>query len=236
MTTPYLISCIVPVFNGENYLAEALDSILQQSYPSTEILVADDGSTDKTAVVIENFAPRVRYLKQPNTGPAAARNLGLGAANGEFIAFLDADDLWHREKLERQMSRFRARPELDYCVAYARNFWAPQLIEEQARFRDHRIAKPLPAYSTATLLARRRLFDRVGQFDPALPHGDSTEWFLRAAESGALSELLPDVLLYRRLHTENRTRLRASSSREQYLHIVKASLDRRRRLTSKTQK
>ena len=79
-------------------------------------------------------------------------------------------------------------------------------IEEQARFRDHRIAKPLPAYSTATLLARRRLFDRVGQFDPALPHGDSTEWFLRAAECGAVSELLPDVLLYRRLHKENRTR------------------------------
>ena len=178
----------------------------------------------------------MRYLKQSNTGPAAARNLGLGAANGEFIAFLDADDLWHGEKLERQMARFRARPELDYCVAHAQNFWASELIEEQSRFRDHRIARPLPAYSTTTLLARRRLFDRVGQFDPALPHGDSTEWFLRANESGAVSELLPDVLLYRRLHKGNHSRIGASNSREQYLRIVKASLDRRRRLTSKSEK
>ena len=230
MTPSNLISCIVPVYNGEKYLAEALDSIWGQSYRPIEVIVADDGSTDQTAAVVKQYCHEVRYLFQPNAGPAAARNLGLGAANGEFIAFLDADDLWDPEKLARQIARFEARPELDYCVAHAQNFWGSELREEALRLSNHRIAKPLPAYSTPTLLARRKLFDRVGHFNPALTHGDGTEWFLRAAECGAVSELLPDVLLYRRLHKENRSRLRARQSREQFLQIVKASLDRRRSL------
>lgn len=223
-----LISCIVPVFNGERYLGEALESILKQTYQSLEIIVVDDGSTDGTAAVIDRYAEQVRFLRQPNAGTAAARNLGLNAANGEFIAFLDADDLWHPEKLERQTARFQTRPELDYCVAHVQNFWVPELIEEERRFRDHRISKALPGYSTGTLLVRRALFDTVGQFNPAIKHADDTEWFLRASEHGAAMELLPDVLLYRRLHQTNLSRLRASNSRDQYLQILKTALDRRR--------
>ncbi len=115
MNSP-LISCIVPVFNGERYLREALDSIFAQTYRPLEILVADDGSTDRTPYIAAAFGNRLRYLRQDNQGPAAARNLGIRAATGEFIAFLDADDVWHPEKLERQMARFQVRPELDYCV------------------------------------------------------------------------------------------------------------------------
>jgi glycosyltransferase involved in cell wall biosynthesis len=223
-----LISCIVPVFNGERYLGEALESILKQSYRSLQIIVVDDGSTDGTAAVMGHYAGQVRLLRQANAGTAAARNLGLNAANGEFIAFLDADDLWHPEKLERQTARFQTRPELDYCVAHVQNFWVPELIEEERRFRDHRISKALPGYSTGTLLVRRALFDTVGQFNPAIKHADDTEWFLRASEHGAVMELLPDVLLYRRLHQTNLSRLRASNSRDQYLQILKTALDRRR--------
>ena len=223
-----LISCIVPVFNGERYLAEAVKSILRQSYRSVKIIVIDDGSTDGTPTVINQFEQQVRYLRQPNAGPAAARNLGLTIAEGEFVAFLDADDLWHPEKLQRQMARFEASPELDYCITHVQNFWIPELIEEEARFRDHRISRPLPGYSTGTLLARRALFSTVGQFNPAIKHADDTEWFLRAAEIGASMEILSDVLLYRRLHQNNLSRLKASNSRDQYLQILKTALDRRR--------
>jgi len=107
-----LISCIVPVFNGERYLGEALDSILGQTHRPLEIIVADDGSTDRTATVAAGYGDQIRYLYQPNAGTASACNLGLGAARGGFIAFLAADDLWHPEKLMRQMVRFRERPEL----------------------------------------------------------------------------------------------------------------------------
>src|SRR5690242_4967891 len=93
------VTCIVPVFNGERYLGEALDSIFAQGHQPLEVLVVDDGSTDGSAAVAKSYGDRVRYFFQPNAGPAAARNLGLEAARGEFIAFLDADDLWHRDKL-----------------------------------------------------------------------------------------------------------------------------------------
>ena len=106
-----LISCIVPVYNGERYLGEALDSILAQTYRPLEIIVVDDGSTDGTAEVVAIYGDQVRYLKQVNGGPAATRNLGLSSSNGEFVAFLDQDDLCHPEKLERLMERFKTRPE-----------------------------------------------------------------------------------------------------------------------------
>ena len=229
---PPLISSIVPVFNGERYLKEALDSIRAQTYRPLEIIVADDGSTDGTAAIVAGYGEEVRYLFQPNAGPAAARNLGLSAARGEFVAFLDHDDLWHPEKLARQMARFQARPDLDVSVTHVQNFWIPELSDEAARYKDHRRSQAVPGYTTTTLLARRTLFDSVGGFDPVVQHGDSTEWFLRVAEHGAVMELLPDVLSDRRLHQTNRTWHMATASRDQYLRIVKTSLDRRRRQRS----
>jgi len=227
-----LISCVVPVFNGERYLGEALDSILAQTYRPLEIIVVNDGSTDGTEAIAGRYGDQIRYFGQQNAGPAAARNRGLSAMLGDFVAFLDADDLWHREKLERQMTCFGARPELDYCVTHIQNFWVPELREEEEKFRDHRIRRPAPGYITATLLARRIVFERVGKFNTSVKYGDAAEWFLRAKENRAVGELLPDVLTYRRLHQANRTRLQGAASREQFLKIVKDSLDRRRRENS----
>jgi glycosyltransferase involved in cell wall biosynthesis len=227
-----LISCIIPVFNGQTYLAEAIDSILKQSYRPIEIIIVDDGSTDGTAMVAERYNQQIRYLRQANAGTAAARNLGLSVAAGEFVAFLDADDLWHPEKLARQMACFQESDALDYCVSHVQNFWIPELIEEEKNFCDHRISKPLPGYVTGTLLTRRDFFNAVGQFNVAIHHADDTEWFLRANERGAIMKLLPDVLLYRRLHYTNLSRVKASNSRDQYLRVLKTFLDRRRLLNN----
>ena len=96
-----MISCIVPVYNGERYLAETLQSILGQRVGPLEVIVVDDGSTDGTAGVARRFGSAIRVLHQTNAGPAAARNLGLSEARGDFVAFLDADDLWKPDKLAR---------------------------------------------------------------------------------------------------------------------------------------
>src|SRR5262245_32159351 len=228
-----LISCILPVFNGERYLREALKSIFQQTYQPLEIIVTDDGSTDGTAAIVADYGEDIRYLRQANAGAPAARNLGLRAARGEFIAFLDADDLWHREKLARQMACFQTRPQLDLCVTHLQNFWIPELHGEAARFHNHRLTQALPGYVTQTLLARRSLFDRIGYFNDALRAGDVKDWFFRAAEQGAVMELLPDVLVYRRLHDSNLsveagTRRMTPLMHDSLLKAVKASLDRRR--------
>jgi glycosyltransferase involved in cell wall biosynthesis len=225
---PSLISCIVPVFNGERYLRETLDSMLAQTYQPIEIIVVDDGSTDGTAHVLASYGNRVCSLRQDNAGTAAARNMGLNAMQGEFVAFQDADDLWHPEKLSRQMARFDARPELDLCVTHVQNFWVPELAEEAERYRNHRLSQAVPGYLAQTLLARRSVFETIGQFNPSLRHAEKTDWFSRALERGAVLEVLPEVLVYRRLHQTNVSRTQGSASRDEYLKLVKASLDRRR--------
>jgi glycosyltransferase involved in cell wall biosynthesis len=221
------VSCVIPAFNCAAYVGEAIDSVLEQSYRPTEIIVVDDGSTDGTADVVAAYKNHVRYLRQSNAGPAAARNHGLRAACGDFIALLDADDIWHPEKLDRQMSCFRDRPDLDICVAHVQNFWIPELREEAKRFQNHRIAKPLAGYVTGTLVARKVRFDSVGHFNNGLKHGDVKEWFIRAAEQGAVMQLLPDVLLYRRLHFSNISRA-VTDAFDDHLRIIKGSLERRR--------
>jgi glycosyltransferase involved in cell wall biosynthesis len=172
-------------------------------------------------------------MRQDNAGPPAARNLGMSVAQGEFIAFLDADDLWHPAKLMRQMDRLTERPELDLCVTHLQNFWIAELADEAARLKQHRLAQALPGYVTGTLLARRALFDTVGPFAPALRYGDDTDWFLRAAECSAVMELLPDVLVYRRIHDRNISmevggRHMSVPMHDSLLEVVKRSLDRRR--------
>ncbi|MBI3801342.1 MAG: glycosyltransferase [Deltaproteobacteria bacterium] len=166
--TPKLISCIIPVFNGERYLREAIESIFNQTYRPLEVIVVDDGSTDDTPSVVTSYGEQVRCLRQANAGPGAARNLGLTGARGEFVAFLDADDLWHPEKLARQMARFATRAELAFCLTHLQNFWILELQEEAAKLRDHRFMQPLPGYASQTLLAKRTVFDTIGQFNPQL--------------------------------------------------------------------
>ena len=97
-----LISVIIPTYNCAEYIAEAIDSVLNQTFTDFEIIVVDDGSTDETAAIMKRYGDKVRYIRQKNNGPAVARNLGINTARGEFIAFLDADDIWHPEKLEIQ--------------------------------------------------------------------------------------------------------------------------------------
>src|SRR5580704_8461828 len=132
---PASISCIVPVYNGARFLAEALESILAQTLPPTEIIVVDDGSTDATREVARAYTRHVFYVRQPHAGPASARNCGVGLATGDFLSFLDADDLWHAEKLERQMHALEANPAAGLCVTYLQDFWVEELAHRREQMR-----------------------------------------------------------------------------------------------------
>jgi len=222
------VSCIVPLYNGAAYLCEAVESIWAQTYQPLEVIVVDDGSTDDIATATRQLGVRIRYVRQDNRGPAAARNHGVSLARGELIAFLDADDLWHPEKLARQAARFAERPELEISLTHFRNFWMPELAEEEKRFRDHPITRSKPGYTAQTLVARQRTFERIGGFDPKARHKDVIAWLLQARRAGAMIEVLPDVLVRRRIHTGNLSRQRNAEDAAELLALVKALLDQRR--------
>ena len=223
-----LVSCIVPAFNSGRYIGEALDSILAQTYSKIEIIVCDDGSTDDTRAIVARYGDRVEYLKQETLGPAATRNLGVAAAKGALLAFLDADDLWHSEKLERQIARFDAMPELDICVTHVQMFWIPGLEREAEEYSENPRSEAIPGYATTTLVAKRTVFETIGNFRTDLWFSDATDWFIRAREKGVVVELMPDVLTYHRMHERNLTRRHSDASKTEFARTIGESLIRRR--------
>ena len=226
-TTP-LVSCVVPVFNGEAHLGEAIDSVLAQDHRPVEVIVVDDGSTDGTAIIAQSRGDVVRYVRQPNAGPSSARSLGVRHALGDLVAFLDADDRWLDAKLARQVALLSQRPELDGCLTHGRLFWDGEgaiAAEELAWPAERRI--DTGGLIGSTLLVRRAVFEVAGMFDPDLPHSGTAEWFSRARERGAVIETIAEVLIERRMHAGNFSRQRGARD-EEYFRLLKRSLDRRR--------
>lgn len=219
--SPDTVSCIVPAYNAERFLRAALQSILDQTHPALEVIVVDDGSTDGTAAVVGQLGNRVQLVETEHRGYPAARDAGLAVAQGAFVAFLDADDLWVPEKTVRQLDVLRQQPDIDLCVAHYQNFWDAEIADEEDRYRDHPLVQPMSGYIVPTLLAPRTAFDRFGGFDSGEAPSD-TAWFARAVAMGAKLETLPDVLLHRRLHRANHSRVTRSSSVDGLFHLIRA--------------
>jgi len=221
-----LISVIIPVYNGERYLAAAIESILRQTWCAVETIVIDDGSTDQSAAVARSFAPRVKYELVRHGGAGAARNRGVERATGDYLAFLDADDLWTHTKLELQMHRFHSNDAPDYVLGHVEQFVSPDLPAPVAE-RIHCPAESMPGAVPGTLLISASAFSRVGPFSETVRAGEFIEWHSRAGESGLKPCMLPEVVLRRRLHATNLGILRRDA-RSDYVRIVKAIIDRRR--------
>ncbi len=222
------VSCIMPVYNGERFLSEALDSILSQTCPPCEIIVVDDGSTDRTEGVAGRYSKHIRCARQANQGAASAKNHGLSEARGEYVAFLDADDIWHPRKLEHQLIRMRERPAIDLCFTQFQNFWMSELQEEAKGYQGHPMSQPSSAWSIGTLVARRAAFDEFGPFDEGRRGNENMLWFLRAARLGAVFDVVEEVLMYRRFHSGNDTRRSLDHNIDLFLPILKAWRDYRR--------
>lgn len=223
-----LVSVIVPVFNGERFLANTLQSIYDQDYRPLEALVVDDGSTDATAAISRSFS-ELKYFYQPNQGAAAARNAGLENVSGELIGFLDADDLWAPHKLSSQVAYHLQHPEVDCSFVGLANF-VEEGIEPPPWFRDNQSQNGGRDYSPCTLLARRSVFDRVGLFDTAYRVGEDTEWFVRAADAGVKVGFLPEILVQRRIHGANLSYESPAVRMGILMRILKASIERKRKL------
>jgi GT2 family glycosyltransferase len=219
-----MVSVIIPVRNGASFLPEAVASIGDQNYPALEIIVVDDGSTDEIASVLSNLPEEIKYIRQNPSGPAAARNRGIRAAAGEFIAFLDVDDLWPPDNLGSMVEAIANMPECHVVRGFA------QVMELMPETQNYEFVggpgDAFPDYLGAALY-RRAVFERVGMLDEGLEFGEDVDWFNRAREDGLIIERLEQVTLFVRRHGQNMTHGK-SMQELNLLRVLKRALDRKR--------
>lgn len=183
------VSVVIPAFNRADLIGETLRTVLAQTFNDLEVLVVDDGSTDGTADAVRSFGSPVRYIYQQNRGQGAARNTGITAATGELIAFVDSDDVWEPDKLERQIAALAAKPDCPwvYCDAYVFDHLTGSrdyLYSRLCRPHVGHVARPLlmcDFVASPTPVVRRDVFDDVGLFDELTPQVEDWDMWLRIA-------------------------------------------------------
>ncbi|MGD0753199.1 MAG: glycosyltransferase family A protein [Anaerolineales bacterium] len=220
-----LVSVIMPVYNGEKLMAEAIESVLRQSYRPIEIIIIDDGSTDASAKIAARYPDQTRYFYQANAGPAAARNLGIRKAKGEFIAFIDADDLWPNDKLGAQMRCFEAFPSVELVQGLINRIKLPNQVK--GRLIGAEIDFPFIYTNLGSMVMRRRVFKKIGYFEENLPFHEDTDFWLRAREAGLLILVQRKLALVYRIHGRNMT-TGEDLETTGLLNIVRRSIVRRR--------
>lgn len=197
-----MVSIIIPVYNGEKYIEEALNSVFNQTYTDYEIIVVDDGSTDNTVEIVKKYK-NVRYVYQKNAGPAAARNKGIRMSKGEIISLLDSDDLYTKDKLEKQVDFLEKNKEIDICFSKYKNFYDDinKINDNQRKVFERNIDHFLPS-----ACIRREVFERCGYFDHELRSGDDTEWINRMMMfEKEKTTILNEIGYLRRIHGESIT-------------------------------
>ncbi|MDJ0581300.1 glycosyltransferase family A protein [Crocosphaera sp.] len=222
------ISAIIPVYNGEKYLGEAINSILTQTYPISEIIVMDDGSTDQTAEVVKTF-PSIRYYYQTNQGSAVARNEAIKLAKGNYLAFLDADDLWLPNKLELQVKTFQQNSEIEMVSGYVQQFISPEL-SETIKQEISCPQQPMVGTLMSALLIKKQAFFKVGEFDVNTVVGEFMDWYKRAMDLKIQIVMLPDTIMKRRIHKTNKGIKQRQQAISEYLMIVRKSIAQKRNL------
>jgi glycosyltransferase involved in cell wall biosynthesis len=212
---------ILAASNGERFLREALESAFTQDYDSFEVVFIDDGSEDRTAEIANSFP--VRYFHQTRQGLAAARNRGIGVARGDLITFLDDDDILPPTKLSMQVRYLDEHPEIG-CVL-GRQTWMFEGVEAPELEPDQLYGEP-GGIQLVTAMIRLRVLEALGGFDPSYTYAEDRDLFVRMSERGIAVAVLPDVVLYKRVHGRNMT-LNVPASHP-ILRSLKEKLDRER--------
>jgi glycosyltransferase involved in cell wall biosynthesis len=234
-----LVSVIVPAFNGERYVGEALQSALAQDYANKEIIVVDDGSTDSTPRILSSFGRQIRVFRQYNAGAAAARNAAIAQARGEYFAFLDADDVWLPQKLTAQIAYLESHPDIgmvysawaewraDAGGGFAPPVSLPSAVDLEIEpsgsgWLYNRLLLDCVIHTT-TAVIRADVAAQVGAFDENLKRGQDYDYWLRASRITPIHKLRAALSLYR-IHPQSITR-RPHAANYGYL-VIKKALDR----------
>lgn len=220
------VTAAIPVRDGEAYLAAAIESALNQTRPCDQLIVVDNGSTDRSAEIAAGFGPQVEIVNEPRPGIGAARNAALRAARGDFLAFLDADDLWEPEKTALQLAALEAEPRLCLAFGHVRQFVSPDLAAAEAE--GLRVpAEPQPGLYIGAMLARREAIEAIGPWPEDVRVSDGLSFLLRARELGLAQVMLGETVTLRRVHGANHS-IHNREERGEFARHLKRSLDRRR--------
>lgn len=224
------VSVIVPAYNPGSWLREALASIAQQNCPSLETILIDDGSTEALDFGDWDNALGLTCLRQDRRGPSAARNTGIRAARGDFLAFLDADDVWPVGALRVLLSGFRSEPETDIVHGHLRNL---TVLRNPHGAMAELLGRPRLSFNLGSMLFRRRVFDRIGPLDETKQRSEDVDLLVRVAELGLIRRTITDTVLYYRRQGGGIIEALPLESRSlehmgQWARILKHSLDRRR--------
>ena len=224
---PPLISVIIPAFNCKRYISECVGSVLGQTYRNIEVIIVDDGSTDGTLEVLSslNTDNRLKIIHQTNGGTGSARNSGLAMAQGEYLAFLDADDYWQYDKLELQLAYLASSPDCGAVFGLVSNFLDPSLAETAKL--DPIASEVKIGIHPGCMLIRAEVLKRVGPFKED-QFAEFLDWWSRFELQGVPYYILHSVLMYRRIHAENKTLLNKLGLIKSYLKIVRQSKDNRK--------
>lgn len=205
------VSVIIPCYNGERYIREAVDSALDQTHSTVQVIVVNDGSTDRTAAILDEFGDRITIVNQPNRGLASARNAALPVARGEWLAFLDADDCWVAHKLERQLQLADDAVDLIYTdrVNVGDRGGLPELHSELFSLYEGDVFFDLLAIgnviTASSVLMRRAAFIKLGGFFLGAPGTEDWDLWVRVAAHGTI-RVCREPLVFYRLHCSNMSR------------------------------
>ncbi len=202
-----LVSVIMPAFNSEQYISDAIDSVLQQTYQNFELIVVNDGSTDRTEDILKKISNSIHLISQSNQGAASARNKGIMAAQGEYISFLDSDDIWFKDTLKLQHEYLTShlyfglvygKRQVFDCKGNLDKNWMIKYGFSQPEgyiFQDLILSASI---LLSTVMVRRKVLDKVGLFDKSLPLGEDYDLWLSISTKYKIGYIPDDLVKYRR--------------------------------------
>lgn len=220
----FKIDVVIAVYNGAMFIEEAVQSVQNQTKEVCKIILVDDGSTDNTLEVLfhlQSNDKRIEVVACPHRGVSATLNEGIKLATAPWIAFLDADDVWHESKIEKQLEVLHGTP-VSICFTLMQEF--DNVLENIVSRHAARI-DPLKGYSKTSFLGKRRLFEQYGMFNEAVAIGDFIDWYSRIVRANEQIIMVDEVLAYRRIHQNNST---SGISKNDYLKLLKIHLDEKR--------
>lgn len=219
------VSVVIPAYNAQNFIRKALVSVLEQTVEVDEIIVVDDGSSDETSQIVAAYAPRVRLLQQQNQGPSRARNFGVESATSEWVAFLDADDAWVPQKIEKQLNALQAHPESVLCYTGLRNLLPDGLEAIRDAFPVSKLRDQLrlenPGITPSSVVVRRSTYFSCGGFTSNFKGSEDWDLWSRLIDSGPFCNVNEPLTLYQVSNTG------LSSNAEHMFREAKSLLDLR---------